>query len=155
MSATLTRRPLTDAVLAKLSAVMVTGDGVLPAAGQGVNWIGQPNLPGSEFKPFAVLSPLFAGQSTGPVGDSQSDWRLPCMLELFGVTRQQCEWAQDAMRAALASLRHTSLTLGPSIYTVQYVHTDSIGAPTRIEVADPNFWHAQDGFTVWIGKDRS
>lgn len=150
MSITLSRSPLTDAVLTALRAGgRDVGDGELPDA----SWIGQPNLPGSVYKPFAVLSELTADRSDGPLGDSQADWRMPYMVEFFGVRRDQCSFIADEMRGALDGLRFSVLRLGAAYYKVVWVRHDSIGQPQRIGVTNPPFWHQQDGVTVWIGKE--
>jgi hypothetical protein len=150
MPTTLARSPLTAAILTALRAVGEdVGDGELPDGA----WIGQPNLPGSIFRPFAVLSELIADRSEGPLGDSQADWRLPYMVEYFGVRRDQVSWIADTMRGALDGLRFQVLTLGASDYKVQFVRHDSLGQPQRIGVTNPPFWHQQDGITVWIGKE--
>ena len=146
----LLRSPLTAAVLAVLRGTdQVVADGVLPAA----NWIGQPNLPGSTFQPFAVLSELNADHAEGPIGASQGDWRMPYMVEYFGIRRDQVSWLADRLRGALAGMRSTKLALGVSSYKVQLVRPDAIGAPTQIDVTYPPFWHQQDSVTVWIGKE--
>jgi hypothetical protein len=70
MTAPLVRSPLTELVLTTLRSVgQIVGDGEVPDA----NWIGQPNVPGSEYEPFAVLSELTADHSEGPIGASQGD----------------------------------------------------------------------------------
>jgi hypothetical protein len=147
---TLQRSDLTLAVLAALRATgQDVGDGELPDS----SWIGQPDLPGSIYQPFAVLSELTADRSDGPLSDSQADWRMPYMVEFYGIRRDQCSFVADAMRGALDSMRFTSIDLGTAIYKVIQVRHDSIGQPQRIGVTNPPFWHQQDGVTVWIGKE--
>lgn len=151
MSTTIARAPLTDKVLATLKATgIAVGDGELPDA----SWVGHPNAPGSSYEPFAVLGELTADRADGPIGDSQADWRMPYMVEYFGITRSQASWLADKMRGALDSLRFTRITLGPADYKVQYVRHDNLGSPQRISVTNPPFWHQQDGITLWMGKER-
>ena len=150
MPTTVARSPLTLAILVALREVGEdVGDGELPDA----SWIGQPNIPGAVYRPFAVLSELTADRSDGPLGDSQADWRMPYMVEYFGIRRDQCSWIADAMRGALDSMRFTKLVLGTDTYKIQFVRHDSIGQPQRIGVTNPPFFHQQDGITVWIGKE--
>lgn len=150
MVASLVRSPLTEQILATLRAGgRVVGDGELPDA----NWIGQPMAPGSEYEPFAVLSELTADHSEGPIGASQGDWRMPYMVECFGISREQVSLMADTIRGALAGLRFTELMLGTVNYKVQLVRADVIGAPQQIPVTTPPFWHQQDNVTVWIGKE--
>lgn len=150
MTAPLLRSPLTTAVLTTLrTAGIDIGDGVLPDA----SWIGQPNLPGSEYEPFAVLSELTADHSEGPLGASQGDWRMPYMVECFGVRREQVTWIADKLRGVLAVLRFSKLTLGTASYKIQYVRSDSMGAPTQISVTYPPFWHQQDSTTLYLSKE--
>jgi len=152
MSTTLVRKPLTELVLTTLRATGVpVGDGELPDA----SWIGQPNATSSSYRPFAVMSELTADRSDGPIGDSQADWRMPYMVEYFGITREQTGWLADKMRGVLAELRFTRVTLGPADYKVQYVRNDNLGSPQRVAVTNPPFWQQQDGITLWMGKERS
>lgn len=153
MSATLQRRPLTDQMLTLLAAIgKPVGDGVLPNSAL---WMGQPNVPGSVFEPFVVLSELLASRSTGPLTDSQADWQLPYMLSSFGVYREQAGWMADKARVAFDSLANTGITLGPDTYLVQQVHLDTIGAPSRADVADPPIWSVQDAVSIWVTKEIS
>lgn len=147
---TLQRSPLTDLVLTTLrTSGQVIGDGEVPDA----NWIGQPGMPGSAYQAFAVLSELTADHSEGPIGASQGDWRMPYMVECFGVRREQVSWLADKLRSVLAPLRFTTVDLGDATYKVQMVRTDVMGAPQQILVTNPPFWHQQDNVTVWIGKE--
>lgn len=150
MTAALQRSPLTLAVLAALRVPgQVIGDGELPDA----NWIGEPMLPESVFEPFAVLSELNADHAEGPIGASQGDWRMPYMVECFGISRGQVSWLADRLRNALNGMRYSKILLGPNTYKVQLVRTDSIGQPTQINVTFPSFWHQQDAATLWMGKE--
>lgn len=150
MIAPLQRSPLTLAVLAALrTSGQLVADGELPDA----NWIGEPNLPGSVFEPFAVLSELTADHSDGPIGASQGDWRMPYMIEYFGIRRDQVSWLADKLRGALTSMRFTRMQLGLDSYKTQLVRTDNIGQPQQINITYPSFWHQQDGVTIWMGKE--
>lgn len=150
MTAPLLRSPLTELVLLTLrGAGQIIGDGELPDA----NWIGQPDLPGSTYQPFAVLSELTADHAEGPLGASQGDWKMPYMVEFFGIRRDQVSWIADKIRGVLMELRFTKLLLGVDSYKIQLVRSDVIGAPTQINVTDPPFWHQQDNVTIWIGKE--
>jgi len=152
MTATIARSPVTAAVVAALETIgKPVGDGVIPDA----SWIGQPMAPGSTFEPFLVSSELNAGSSWGPFSDPQADWQLPYLVESFGLSREQCSWMADKARGALLDMRNTTLSLGTFTYKVGYVHIDSLGAPVRIDAFQPPFYHSQDGFTVWIGKQGS
>lgn len=150
MTAPLLRSPLTELVLTTLrTAGIDIGDGELPDA----SWVGQPNLAESDYEPFAVLSELTADHSEGPFGASQGDWRMPYMVECFGIRRDQVSWTADHLRGVLGPLRSTKLTLGDDSYKIQYVRTDVLGAPTQIDVTYPPFWHQQDSVTVYVSKE--
>lgn len=147
-----TRRPLTASVLAAFRATgVVVGDGDLPQA----NWIGQPNTPTSTYEPFAVLSELAADNSSGPIGDSQGDWKMPYMVEYFGISRDQVGWLADKLRGTLISMRFTKIALGTTTFKTQYVRTDNLGTPQQVNVTNPSFWHQQDGVTLWMGREAS
>jgi hypothetical protein len=152
VSTTIARGPLTTRILVALRVLgYPVGDGEMPDA----SWIGQPNAPDASYEPFAVLSALVADRSDGPLGDSQADWRMPYMVEYFGITREQTAWMADKMRATLAGLRFSVITLGDADYKVQYVRNDNIGSPQRVSVTNPPFWQQQDGVTLWMGKERT
>jgi len=150
VTAPLLRSPLTETVLTILRGTgQAIGDGSLPDA----SWIGQPNLPESEYQPFAVLSELTAAHSEGPIAASQGDWRMPYMLECFGIQRDQVSWIADKLRGALAVLRFSKLLLGADSYKIQYVRTDTFGAPQQIDTTYPSFWHQQESTTVYVTKE--
>jgi hypothetical protein len=150
VTAPVQRANLTKAVLARLTATgFPIGDGALPDA----NWIGQPAAPGSQFQPFAVVSEMVADRSEGPIGASSGDWRMPYLIEVFGIRRDQTSALADRLRGSLSAMRFTKLQLGVNTYKVQYVRTDTVGAPSRIDVTSPAFWHQQDNITISIGKE--
>jgi hypothetical protein len=149
VTAPLLRSPLTELVLTTLRGTgEAIGDGSLPDA----SWIGQPNLPESEYQPFAVLSELTADHSEGPIGASQGDWRMPYMVECFGIRRDQVTWIADKLRGTLTPLRFTELTLGADSYKIQYVRTDTFGSPQQIDTTYPSFWHQQESITLYVTR---
>ena len=151
MGVTLERAPLTELVLVTLrTAGWAVGDGEMPDSA----WIGQPNHPNAHYEPFAVASELVADRSDGPIGDSQADWRLPYMVEYFGITRPQVTLVADRMRGLLDSIRFTKVVMGEATYKVQYVRHDNFGSPQKISVTNPPFWQQQDGITLWMGKTK-
>lgn len=147
----LQRNPVTTWLLTILAAAgKPVGDGELPSAGAG--WIGQPNAPDAAYEPFCVLSENVADRSWGPISDSQADWQLPYIVESFGVQRLQCSSMADKVRKQLVGHHGELLEIDGVEYGVDQLRIDSIGGPQRIAVADPVFWHAQDGVTVWLMK---
>lgn len=153
MTANLSRAPLTKAVLDILAAdISKVGDGQAPG---GAGWIGEPNAPTSRYVPYLVVAPMAAQNSSGPLGDSQADWRLPYRLTAVGVQRGQAEWLADKARSLLDVLRRQVLELGASSYKVQQVRTELIGATTRVDSTDPPYWTQTDSVTVWLTKEFS
>src|SRR5262249_13103965 len=118
MSVHLARGPLTAALLTQLTELgKPVGDAIKPPEG---GWQGQPNAPESTFVPYLVLTPQTAMVSSGSLGASQSEWRVPYTLASYGVRRDQCEWMADTARAYLnAQLRRQRLVLGAGTFTVQ------------------------------------
>lgn len=153
MTANLRRGPLTDALLVALRAeIGKVGDGQQP---QGSGWLGEPNAPTSKYIPYLVLSPLAAQYSSGPLGDSQADWRLPYRIVAVGVKRSQVEWIADKARDVLEALRNQKLELGADRYKVQMVRTEVIGAVMRVDSTDPSYWTQTDQVNVWLTKEFS
>lgn len=148
MSNTIARAPLTDLLLERLAdSGYPVGDAVVPA---GSMWIGQPNAPGATFVPYTVLAALTASNSAGPLSAPQADWRIPYLVQCFGVSRAQAELLADHVRQLLVDLRKTVLTLGAVDYTIQQVWVDSLGGLNRVDTTDPPHYGQQDTVTVWV-----
>lgn len=153
MSSTFLRRPLTRALLDQLGELNVpVGDMLIPKAS---GWTNAVNAPGSKFRPYIVLVTLTASRTSGPFADSQADWQIPYMVESFGASREQCEWMADSAREGLDALSKTRLQLGEDRYKVQQIRVDSIGAVNRVTVTEPAFYGQQDGYSIWLSKERS
>lgn len=151
MSTTLQLEPLTEILLTQLAATgFPVGDGMMPP---GAWWGGQTNLPGTEAKPFTVLTSLAAGRSSGSFADSQSDWQIPYAIESYGVTRAQCQWMADKARLVIGELQHELLQLGEDTYYVQQVRVDTINPVSARAITDPPVWFGQDGISVWLSKE--
>lgn len=155
--ADLYRGELTNLILATLTtglhgygAGIPVGDGVIPPDS---GWSGEPNAPTSHFRPYLVVLPMVANQSSGPISDSQADWRLPYGLFYYAVSRVQVEWLADRSRHVLASLVHTTVVLNSVDYEVQQVRTDMIGGATRVDQTDPPYWSQTDSQNIWISKE--
>lgn len=151
MSTNLARGPLTDALLAALTAHLdkPVGDAAQPAA---AGWGSEPNAPGSVFTPYTVLTPMAASRSAGSLGLPQGEYQLPYAISAYGVRRNQVEWMADAARVALAALRGTVLTLGAEDWKVQQVWTALIDRPVPNYSTDPPVWAQHDQVSVWLSQ---
>lgn len=158
MSTNVYRGPLTDTLIQHLMDGLQSfgqgvpvGDGVVP---KGAGWNGEPNLPTSNFRSYVVVIAGPASQSSGPMGDSQGDWKFPYMLGSYGSSRKMCDWMADRARALLGDLRGEVYSLGEDDYSVQYVQVNSIGGTNRIDATDPPYWGQTDGLTLWMTKEH-
>lgn len=151
MSATINRGPLTDALLAALTAHLdkPVGDAAQPADAA---WGAAPNAPGSAFTPYVVLTPMAVQRSSGSIGVPQSEFQLPYAISSYGVLRSQVEWMADAARVALVSMRGTVLTLGAQDWKVQQVWTALIDRPVPDYATDPAVWAQHDQVSVWLSE---
>jgi hypothetical protein len=120
-------------------------------------WLGQPRGDGSNFRPYAVITPMTSSESTGTLGFSQSEWRLPFAVTSYGVSATQAEWMADEARIAMSSLQETDLETSskPSAALeqmhVQQVMLNSIGTLTKASDAiQPSFWSQSDVLTLWL-----
>jgi hypothetical protein len=148
MSVAIARAPLTDLLLATLAGGgFPVGDSVIPP---GSMWSGQPNAPDTTFTPYVVLAALTASNSAGTITAPQADWRVPYLVQSFGVSRRQAETLADRARQLLVDLRRTVVTLGAVDYTVQQCWIDSLGGLNRVDTTDPPHFGQQDTVTVWI-----
>lgn len=124
----------------------------LAHAPDGGGWDGQPNIDGSNFVPYAVITPQTATMASGPLSDPQADRLLPFACSCFGVMPEQTEWMADKARAAIESLKKTKVVLGDATYTIQQVRTDVIGGLHRVDSTEPAYWGQVDVLTLWITR---
>ena len=144
---------LTNAVLTQLeTAGKPIGDLKKPDGGGWPAGAGA-NSPGTTFVPYAVLVPMTATITYGPLADNQADAQIPYTIESYGVDRDQCEWMADTARGVLAAMKRTLLDLGDGTYKVQQAFRSSIGGVQRIDGADPPFYGQSDVVTIWLAKE--
>lgn len=146
----LQREPFTADLIATLRTLpFPVGDGEIPP---GANWVGQPAIPGSRFKPYLVVGEIVASHSWGVFSDPQADWQLPYVVETFGLTRSVCGKLADKARDKVLSMRSHTYDIDGVAYGVMQVQVDDIGEPARIAALQPPVWRKQDGITLMIGK---
>jgi hypothetical protein len=142
------RRLLTAAVM---DAVETTGKPVgmanAPLAG---GWDGQPNVDGSNFTPYAVVTPNTSTNASGPFGDPQGDRQVIYSVASFGVLPEQAEWMADEARSAISAMKKTTVVLGDGSYKVQQVRTDVMGGLVRVDSTEPPYWGQVDVMTLWL-----
>lgn len=156
MSRVLSRKPVTDAVIGLLVGTgFPIGDAAPPElptdpADRHAGWNGQPNVAGSFYVPYAVLTPVTASQFSGPISDPQADVRVPYQLAIFGINRGQVEDLGDRCRQSLLPLRHQVLSLAGVDHKVQQLQFTAVGGIGRVDAADPPTFGEVDTFTVWL-----
>lgn len=146
------RRPITAAIEAVLSSVLSTG---LVRAPKNAGWDGDPNVAGSTFVPYFVLTPMTASIASGPESDPQADRRIPYAVASYGADPIQVEWAADRARAALDAMRGSILESEDANYRVNQIRTDVIGALGEVAVQEPPFFGQVDQYVFDLGKRRS
>lgn len=151
MSTVLSRGPLTDILLATLTAHVnkPVGDAAQPP---GAAWGAGPNAPGSTFTPYLVLTPMAATRSSGSIGLPQGEWQMPYAISSYGVLRSQVEWMADQARIALATLRNSVHTFGTVEWKVQQIWTALIDRPVPNYATDPPVWAQHDQVSVWLSE---
>ena len=144
------RRLLTAAVVDAAEATgQPVGHSNAPITG---GWQGEPNLDGSNFVPYVVVTPQTATFSSGPLSEPEEDRQIPYAISSFGVLPEQTEWMADKVRAAVAAMKKTSVVLGDSTYRIQQVRTNVIGGLSRVDSTDPPYWGQVDVITLWLTK---
>lgn len=145
----LERRVLTEAVLTAAATVdKPIGDAEVPRDGV-AGWQGEPNSSGTNFVPYAVVTPLQVGQGTGPLADSQGDVVVPYAISAYGVSREQCEWIADRVRAALHTLVKTDVVMWSGTSNqysrrIQMVLEQQVGQVQRVDQTDPAYYSESD-----------
>ena len=149
----ISRGPVTNRLLAELATEgFPVGDNAAPAVAFG--WTGEPNEPGTTFVPWLSLSPgagVLQGPS-GPLGDSQSDWRLNYSVVYAGLSRKQTEALADRMRLNLTNIARENIDTPTGKQRLQKVTCMAIGNTTRISSAYPDYFTQPDSFEVWVTK---
>jgi hypothetical protein len=149
---TLERYPVSVAIRDAISqAGFPVGLAIKPEEG---GWVqGSPPGPGSTFAPYAVLVPNGASVSSGPVSDSNADWRLPYTVTAYGVTGEQAERLADRCRLAVAGIVKTTISVTTGSYKVQKVGLSTIGQVTRQDQTEPPFYTQTDTIEVWLSRE--
>lgn len=151
------RRLFTQAVLTRAAtAGKPVGDAEAPRGGV-AGWQGPPNENGSNFVPYSVITPMNAAAGSGPLADPQADVILPYGVTSYGVSRNQCEWMADAVRAAIRGLRGNTVTMwsgAPEQYDrlVQQVLVTQIGQVQRVTDTDPPYFGQSDIVSIWTSR---
>lgn len=154
----LERGAVTLAVLTAANTVgKPIGDAEMPRGGVAGWQGGQPNQDGTNFVPYAVITPLAVSVGTGPVGDSEGDLVIPYAVTSYGVSRTQCEWMADSVRLAIDALTRTDITMflgKPTEYKrrVQQVVDQTIGAVQRAGDTDPPYYGQSDVVALWTSR---
>lgn len=143
------RRLLTAAIVSTLEGHTNKPIGLANAPLDG-GWQGEPNVNGSNFTPYCVVTPNTATSAQGPVSDPQGDRQLPYSLASFGVLPEQAEWMADEARAAVELMKKTSVSLGDRDYKIQQVRADIVGGLVRVDSTDPPYWGQVDVVTLWL-----
>jgi hypothetical protein len=144
------RRLLTQAVVeAAETSGQPIGNSNAPITG---GWQGEPNLDGSNFVPYAVVTPQTSTFAAGPISDPEIDRQIPYAISSFGVLPEQTEWMADKVRAAVEALKKTEVTLGDGTYKIQQVRTNVMGGLNRVDSTDPPYWGQVDVLTLWLTR---
>lgn len=143
------RRLLSEAVVTTIATVTTMPVGLAHAPADG-GWSGAPNLDGSNFTPYCVVTPNTATMATGSFDDPQGDRQLPYSVANFGVMPEQTEWMADKARSAIETLKKTTVVLGDGSYRIQQVRTDVVGGLQRVDSTEPAYWGQVDVMTLWL-----
>lgn len=139
MSFTVVQRgPETDAVLALLGGVVLTGDGVKPAGGGFANEDST-----GDFTPYVVLYPTITPLIDGPVGDPFADTLAEYQVTAVGVTGVQARWGADKAKAALLAQ-----TLAVAGRFVQLVEWTGGQATARDDDVTPPLFYCVDLYQI-------
>lgn len=158
MAVRLQRRPITDAVLvaARDNQDKPIGDAEMPRGGV-AGWQGDPSADGSNFVPYAVITPQAVGGGSGPLDDPQGDIILSYSVHSYGVSREQVEWVADNVRAAIGTLAKADVvqwsgTTREHRRRIQQVVDTQIGSVVRTDQTDPAVYAEADVVALWTSR---
>lgn len=146
------RGSLTDLLITTLTSDpgFPVGDGEAPGADSGAGWSGEPNVDGSTFTPYLVLTPQTATISIGSMRDPQDGFQIPYSLASFGVSRKQTEALANRARKAIRTIAKTNVTLDGAGFYIQQVWFGALGAVGRVDATTPSTFGEVDTVTVWL-----
>lgn len=155
MSSRIQRSPITGMLLATLTGTgIAVGDAVAPRGN--IGWVGQPNAEGTNFIPYAVLTPLPAqlGGSGGELTDPGGDVWFPYAITCYGVTREQVEDLADDLRIAAQRIRKVDIpqwsgTSDEYGRRIQSVVVQTYGAIQPLGDTDPRTYGQTDTVSLW------
>lgn len=136
-------RTFIDAVISRLDSqtTMEIGDATKPS---GVTY----NPDGLPLEPYVVVYGGPDGDSTGTLNDPDADLWWTWTVTSIGGSRQQCAWAQNAVRDALVGWRPVVTGFGFGLTELaQGVH------PDRDDDVQPPLFFAPDEFRVFASPD--
>jgi hypothetical protein len=149
----LERRLITNLVLKTLEGSLEKPVGDTQAPTDPFGWTGQPDMPGSAFIPYLIVSPGATNDIKGPFADTRADIRLNYQLTGFGVSRDQCEWLMDKSREILDSLRKTLVDGGDSMYKVTGVSVKTLGGVSHGSVNEYLVFGQTDVLEIFLSKE--
>lgn len=148
------KAPLTDHIISVVQDVgFPVGDASFPAAPHG--WQGEPNSTGTNFIPWITVMPGQAGTSSGPMGASQADWRMPYYFTIAGVTRKQTEMLSDKLRVRLVEQARVVVDAYEEKWSIQQARVLSIGGINRQSAVNPSYYLQTDTVEIWYSKELS
>jgi hypothetical protein len=149
----ISRGPITSRLLDELmTESFPVGDNAEPTVPYG--WSGEPNDPGTTFTPWLTLSPgtATAQNPSGPMADTQADWRMTYAVLYAGLSRKQTEALADRMRLNLTDIARENVSTPTGNWRIQKIACLAIGNTTRIGSAYPDYFTQADTFEVWVTK---
>lgn len=151
MGTVLPRSDITEWVIATISEKITVGDGKAPEDG---GWDNDPNHPDSSYSPYVVIVPMPVSESSGPIGDSRADYRVPFSLAYYGISRSQVDQYSDMCRKHLDDQKKPQIvSWAGEAWKVQKIEPSSIGGVTRSDAVEPSIYNQFDVITLWLSRD--
>ena len=122
-----------------------------------LGWQGDPSAPGSEFKPYAIIIPqsLVRPANSGMDFDV-SDWDVPYLVTVFGVSVEQVEDVCDDIRQLSGPMykadRKTFEVDGGAIWTTHRISNTNIGGVGWNNQVSPAMYSETDIYTISISR---
>ena len=144
--------PLTDHVITLTKTLgFPVGDATRPQEPHG--WQGEPNAAATNFIPWIAVMPGQAGNSSGPMGSSQADWRVPYYFTYAGVTRKQTEMLSDKLRQTMTAYTREVVAAYEEKWSIQQFRVISIGGLNRQSQVNPSYYLQTDTIEIWYSKE--
>lgn len=127
------------------------GDNNEPGTPHG--WQGEPNEAGTNFIPWISIGTGASSNSSGPLSESQGDWRANYFVTIAGVAREQTDKLADQARDLLVKMTRQNIITTNGTWRIQQARVASIGGINRMPQTRPFYYVQTDVIELWLSRE--